>query len=42
MSYAVHGLVRIFHRTGSTHLAAISGLRVGFLGLIGYLLGRLR
>ena len=30
----------VFNRTGTTHLVAISGLHVGFLGLIGYLLGR--
>ena len=30
----------VFNRTGTTHLVAISGLHVGFLGLLGYLLGR--
>ncbi|MBA2592654.1 MAG: DNA internalization-related competence protein ComEC/Rec2 [Gammaproteobacteria bacterium] len=30
----------VFNRTGTSHLVAISGLHVGFLGLIGYLLGR--
>jgi competence protein ComEC len=30
----------VFNRTGTSHLVAISGLHVGFLGLIGYLFGR--
>ncbi len=30
----------VFNRTGTSHLVAISGLHVGFLGLVGYALGR--
>jgi competence protein ComEC len=34
------GQWRVFNRTGTSHLVAISGLHVGFLALVGYVLGR--